>query len=717
MFQTQDILTNESLATETPMGLKFIYNPSVNCYNALSKATKKIPVVEHEVILEKIAQAVKEYDSLENFYQFHQNVFSLGNSVAANTWERLLGLLNTKTTLSPPGNAPLAKDYDLYLCNNKNQVINALEYVESNAEQVYLDTETTGLAAYKGSICLVQLGFVLDGTLIIFLMPSRFIQWEYLNQALIGTTVIVHNLKFDLNQLMAQGVNLHHPDITLVDTMLLYRSFYPGLLIGNSGLGDILAGQYPVKLDKRYQKLAFNRDIYGFEMIDYAACDIYALHVIHTNFKNYFRSVPHLEQVQKTFAKFYSIEMEVLKVVQKMEFKGIPLDMDKLNPLADEVTELVNGLTQKLKLTMELATGNPDPNPNSPMQVMAVMEILCKGKVTITSTAEDTIKDYLGNTSLPEDFREFVEQFMEYKKQTKLLSFLTKLPTEINPETGRVHASFNHSGTATGRFSCNNPNMQQIPRDGRMRELFAAPKGKKLIVADYSQIELVIAAQITKDKVMTDAYNQGLDIHKITGALVSGKELSEVTKADRQLAKAVNFGLIYGMGAKKFVIYAKTSYGVEVEFQQALDFKEKFLSKYQGIAEWHKLSSMEQNYYIIPPAMTLSGRLRLFRHPIVGGQSMGGFSFSAYVNSQDQGTGADMVKISLILLDQLLDNSRAYPILTVHDEIVLEADEDYVEEATKILESVMLHAAYLFIKDMPVNAEAGVGDNWLTAKP
>lgn len=909
-FQHTDLLTHDPVTYGTSVGY-FVAQTSMSTYNSLRKTTKEVEVVQYELILEKLSNCLKEYSALDNFTQYHQTVLSLGNSTAAYGFDRLISLYNPPEVKHKVNSFPLCTDYSLYLVETSEQFLNI---VQKSPDLVYVDTETIGLRPFKGSVKFLQMGFIEGDTLKIFLCPSPVVDWKALDNWFKGKSLVFHNLKFDMHQLVAQGVNLLHPSIKLVDTMIMYRVFYPGILVGNSGLNDIISGQYPIQLDKRYQKLSFNRASYCFDMVDYAACDIYALHIIHSNFVNFHKQVTYLDSVVSSFDFFYELEMETLKNVFKMEAIGISLDFSKIESLFDSFTETVERLKAELLNYM-----GDSANPNSHAQVMKTMLQLANQKVTIDSTQAKDLEKLLGVQSTPNELKTFIKLFLEYKKTAKLLSFVTSLPLEINPETKKIHASFNHSGTATGRFSCiaegekvigvgweksiedvnvgdlvysytangtvtikpvtakynngvkncvsvewvsvgnhkrgnlictadhklrltsgewvkaeelvagqrlthlrkvkqttgrirlyganyyqeveeqcikreyfkasnkmhihhsdtvdqaakrlgvgtrtlkqqcknrgiayenhkvisvtyvgyrqvydlevqdthnfiaseicvhncNSPNMQQIPRDSRMRDLFTASPGCNLIVADYSQIELVIAAQITQDTTLLEAYKTGIDVHKLTASKLLNKPIEEVSKSDRQLAKAVNFGLVYGMGAKKLVIYAETSYGVSMSLEEAERFRYTYLNDlYPGVQAWHKRSSEELNFYICPPAVTLMGRNRLFRHPILG-QAQNGVGFSAYVNAQDQGTGADIVKLALMLLDKTIDKSQAYPVLQVHDEIVVEATEEYTEQAKILLDQAMVYAGKLLIKDIPVAVEVGVGKTWAEAK-
>lgn len=704
-FQHFDVTTSEPITKKTVIGHRLIRHKA-HTFNSLSKSTKKIPVVEYETVFSKLSNIYLNAPKMEVMQNYHEFVMGLNNPIALRSWQRLLSLYQSyKPYERVVGTYTTIQDSVVYLIETQEQFMSAMN---ADINLVYCDTETTGLKAYKGSVRMLQFGYIVEGTLRVFLCPGDVVQWQQFSDWLQGKSVVFHNLKFDMHQLVAQGVDLLHPSITLVDTMIMYRTYYPGILIGMSGLNDIVKGQYGIELDKRYQKLSFNRDSYCLDMVDYAASDILALYIVHSNFVNYYKALEHLDQVVNGFPLFYSMEMETLKIVYKMEAKGVQLDSSLIADLEQEFSTKIADIKDYLVEILNAKSGRTDSNPNSPMQVMSAMKV--------SSTQASELEKLLALNTTSEELKEFIKKFIEYKSLVKLMSFITALPLEVNPDTQKIHASFNHSGTSTGRFSCSSPNLQQIPRDARMRKLFKASPGCKLIVADYGQIELVLAAQITKDETLCNAYKSGLDVHKLTASRLMGKDISEVTKQDRQLAKAVNFGLAYGMGAKKLVIYAETSYEVKMTLEEAEKFRNIYLNDlYPGLKDWHTRSSQEMNYYIQPPSVTLMGRSRLFRHPALGSHQ-GGIGFSAYVNAQDQGSGADIIKIALMTYEQLVDSSKAYPIMQIHDEIVVESTEEYVQEAYDLLLKAMHYAAKVIIPDLPVTIEAHIGNNWAEAK-
>ena len=292
---------------------------------------------------------------------------------------------------------------------------------------------------------------------------------------------------------------------------------------------------------------------------------------------------------------------------------------------------------------------------------------------------------------------------MEYKKLSTLVSvFFEPLPRATSVKTGRIHTNYWQLGAATGRFSCSGPNFQQVPRDAGVRACFVAEDGNKLVIADYSQIELRIAAEISEDQRMTEAYRNDADLHRLTASLVQGMSLDEVTTAQRQAAKAINFGLIFGMGPRGLKYSAKHSYDVEMTLAEAKTFRNRFFEVYSGIRAWHRKSEQELKY--TNKQRTLCGRRFIWKDIPP--------SFTVFINRQVQGTAADIAKIALGELPSALKKSEAKIIAMIHDEIIIEVPEANAVEAAQRLQQTMEAAGREVLKQVPVVAEARIADSW-----
>ena len=248
-------------------------------------------------------------------------------------------------------------------------------------------------------------------------------------------------------------------------------------------------------------------------------------------------------------------------------------------------------------------------------------------------------------------------------------------------------------------MSCGGPNIQQIPRDKHFRACFSASKGNKLVIADYSQIELRVVAEISRDERMIKAYRNGEDLHRLTASLISGKHIEEVTKEERQSAKAMNFGLVFAMGAKGLQSYAKETYDVDMTLEQAEQFRNRFFHAYQGVAAWHK--RLKNN----PPlqSRTVAGRKHVY-----GGHS----GLSGLCNTPVQGSAADIIKNALGMLVDKLDNTNTKIVAVVHDEIVLETERNQAPEVANILKETMEKAGAQYLRLVPLLAEVQIADNW-----
>jgi DNA polymerase-1 len=263
---------------------------------------------------------------------------------------------------------------------------------------------------------------------------------------------------------------------------------------------------------------------------------------------------------------------------------------------------------------------------------------------------------------------------------------------------GRVYAKWLQCGSRAGRMACSGPNLQNLPRDRRYRRCITAPPGRVLVKADYSQIELRIAAKVSGDARMMAAYRDGQDLHTLTARSILGK--SDVTRADRQLAKALNFGLIYGAGADTLRTYARTSYGVELTEAEARQHRRAFFATYPGLRRWHAQAGQTGDRVL--ETRTLAGRRR--RNVA---------RFTEKLNSPVQGTGADGLKAALALLWERRDECPgAMPVLAVHDEVVVECDAGQADAVVAWLKQAMLDGMAPLVEPVPVAVEVQVSRTW-----
>jgi len=428
----------------------------------------------------------------------------------------------------------------------------------------------------------------------------------------------------------------------------------------------------------------------------YAAEDADVTLQLHQVFSSKLLKEPKLKSVLET------IEIPLISVLARMERNGV-----LINPvmLKNQSSELENRLFLLDKEIIAIAGG--EFNLNSPKQLQAILfnklnlPILQKTPTGQPSTADAILQELALEYPLP-------KLIIEHRSLSKLISTYTKkLPEQINSETKRIHTSYNQTGAATGRLSSSDPNLQNIPvrtaEGRRIRQAFIAAKGYKLISADYSQIELRIMAHISKDPSLLNAFMQDLDIHSATAAEVLAIPLEKVTHEQRRSAKAINFGLIYGMSA--FGLAKQLGESREI----AQSYIDRYFERYKGVKAYMdttRAKAHQQGY-----VETLWGR-RLYLPEINSSQVMRMRAAErTAINAPLQGSAADIIKRAMIALDHWLQIHpiKAKMIMQVHDELVFEVIESEVEQFTDIIRSHMMNAAIL---EVPLLVAIGVGDNW-----
>jgi len=407
-------------------------------------------------------------------------------------------------------------------------------------------------------------------------------------------------------------------------------------------------------------------------------------------------AVPSLESVYR------DIEMPLVPVLARIEANGVSIDMAELKRQSSDLSARMLAAQQK---ATELA--GHTFNLDSPKQLQAVLfdelglPALVKTPKGQPSTNEEALEAIAEQHELP-------RVILEYRGLAKLRSTYTdKLPEMINPDTGRVHTSYHQSGAATGRLSSSDPNLQNIPirtDDGRrIRQAFVAPPGRRLMACDYSQIELRIMAHLSEDPGLVRAFEQGADVHRATAAEVFGRALEEVTPNERRAAKAINFGLMYGMSAFGL---AKN---LGIDRGQAQDYVALYFSRYPAVRDFMermRVQAREQGY-----VETLFGR-RLYLNDIhARNQGLRAGAERAAINAPMQGTAADIIKRAMVSVDGWLQghSDKAKMILQVHDELVFEADADFIDTLRGEVEQRMASAASLRV---PLVVDTGIGENW-----
>ncbi|AJO75820.1 MULTISPECIES: DNA polymerase I [Pseudomonas] len=397
------------------------------------------------------------------------------------------------------------------------------------------------------------------------------------------------------------------------------------------------------------------------------------------------------------------IEMPVVPVLARIERQGALVDADLLGVQSIELGDKMVALERE---AFEIA--GEEFNLGSPKQLGVILydklglPVLKKTAKGQPSTAEEVL------AKLAEDDYPLPRVLMQYRSMSKLKSTYTdRLPEQINPRTGRIHTSYHQAVASTGRLSSSDPNLQNIPvrtaEGRRIRQAFIAPPGYKLLAADYSQIELRIMAHLSRDEGLMNAFRNNLDVHTATAAEVFKVDLENVSSDQRRSAKAINFGLIYGMGAQKL------GKDIGVDTKTAKAYIDTYFARYPGVREYMdrtRAQAADQGY-----VETLFGR-RLYLPEINSNkpQERAGAERTA-INAPMQGTAADIIKKAMVAVDNWLATSGldAKVILQVHDELVLEVREDLVAQVSEEIRGYMSNAATL---DVPLLVEVGVGSNW-----
>ena len=569
------------------------------------------------------------------------------------------------------------------------------------AGPIGLDTETTGLDPRTARVRLIQIAAGEDVAVIdVFALPAPRADLAPLFAALAGKEIIGHNLQFDLRMLSPLGF----VPGSVFDTMLSSRVLYAGRRDTTGarfkhGLGDVVARELGRELDKGQQKADWSGPLTPAQ-IRYAEADAAVLLPLAAALKEKLAAAG-LSAIAET-------EMRALPGIAW----AVPITVDV--PAWRALADLAESERQRLADEMDTLAPNPAGLPgmetrnwDSPQQVL---EAFTQVGVSVEATDDDT----LAGVSHP-----LAAKLREYRACAKRVGTYGRAWIEAHAAGGAVLASWNQLGAESGRMSCSNPNLQQIPRGSEYRRCFVARPGCVLVKADYSQIELRIAAKVANEPVMIAAYKDGRDLHTLTAARVLGKPEADVTKSDRQLAKAVNFGLLYGMGWKSLKGYAKANYGVTLTDAQARNYREAFFRAYPALRRWHSrvgadvTARFETDPTCTHEVRTLGGRRRVL--PVAKRSADG----SLYANKQDalntpvQGTGADGLKAAIALLwERRAQCPAAVPVLFCHDEIVLEVPEPDAERAAEWLRACMVDAVAPLLAPVPLEVEGTVGRSW-----
>lgn len=509
---------------------------------------------------------------------------------------------------------------------------------------------------------------------------------------------IGQNLKFDRGIMENEGIELNgiHFD-TMLESYVLNS-------VSNRHDMDTLAEKHLNHKTTTFEEIAGKgKGQLTFNQIEVEQATLYAAEDADITLLLHQALYPQIEAIEPLKHVYRDIEMPLVPVLSRMERKGVLIDAQVLAVQSQEITQR---LAEIEKETFALA--GQEFNLSSPKQLQEILfdklqlPVIKKTPKGAPSTNEEVLEELAHSHELP-------RLILEHRGLAKLKSTYTdKLPLMVNSKTKRVHTSYHQAVTATGRLSSRDPNLQNIPvrnEEGRrIRQAFIAREGFKIVAADYSQIELRIMAHLSQDKGLLDAFAQGKDIHRATASEVFGIPLEEVTSEQRRSAKAINFGLIYGMSAFGL------SQQIGVERREAQRYMDLYFERYPGVLDYMERTrkqASEQGY-----VETLDGR-RLYLPEINSKNAIRRkASEREAINAPMQGTAADIIKKAMIAVDHWICNEcpdDVHMIMQVHDELVFEVRGSYLEKANTMIHKLMEGSMELAI---PLKVEVGVGNNW-----
>ena len=592
-------------------------------------------------------------------------------------------------------------DTPAYKRINTPEELRAMVAELKQLQAIGFDTETTDLNPYRGRLRLLQLAAP-DGVRIIDL--NRFADADMKESAALAPlrellraprpVKIAHNAKFDAKWTKhTLGVELGG----VFDTLLASQLIAAGDQEDRHGLEAVAARYLNETIDKAERLSDWNITELSDAQLQYAAVDAAVLLPLREKM---------IERLKaEDLVRCAQLEFECVLPLAAIELSGIYLDKERWREQLAIVEKKRATLAEELQemLAEESAQGSffgpqrVDINIDSHVQLTRALKRL---NVPVPDSTRNWKLQPLA-AAYP-----VVAKLLEYRTvQKALTSYGENILNEINPTTGRIHADFRQIGAPTGRMACTNPNIQQVPHDIAYRRCFRAPEGRKLIISDYSQIELRILADFTGDQGFIDAFNSGADLHRVTAAQVFNVKLEDVNAEQRSFAKRLNFGVVYGIGAQRFATMTGLSQA------EAEDILRRYFSTYRALDAWLRDAARQAVRERTAPR-TVAGRLARFRFDTEDRQAVS-LAQRNGKNSPIQGSSADILKRALRLLHDSLRDTSACIVNIVHDEIVVEADADQSQEIAKKVEDAMCAAGEEYVKRVPVKVETEVADEWV----
>lgn len=617
----------------------------------------------------------------------------------------------TDTTVTPAGERDSA-GFAYQLCTDDTSAGEAI--VAAVAEPVIgFDLETTGLDPLTARARLAQIATKAK----VYIIDLWQVDPSCLSPLFTGDgpQIAGHNLKFDLSFVAQLGFELNSGR-KCFDTQLAGQLLHAGLEHpkGTYSLAGTVKRHLGITLDKELQTSDWSADSLSEDQLAYAAKDAAILLPLVEKLKVELQ-IAGLEHIA-------DIEMRCIPLLAHMTLKGIGIDTAAWSKLADDAKTTAETLRARLD-------GMVGPGVNvlwsSPAQILPYLR--SQGH-KVASTDELTLRSIADKEPIAPVLLELRDAATRVSKSGN--DWLT---THVSKVDGRVHASYNQLGTDTGRMSCDKPNMQNIPRDPRYRACFVPPPGRKFVKADYSQIELRIAAQYSGDEVMLDAYRRGIDLHNNLGAAIYSVVLEQVDRDQRQMAKSANFGLLYGAGVGTFKDYCARQ-GQYITEDTAASIRETFFATYPGLRLWQKAqgnledeAEPEEDEDYLGESLTHKLRRRaearkaaydkprgtLATRTMMNRRRLNIDKYTEKLNTPVQGTGADILKLALATLwEDRHAFPTAFPVVIVHDEIMYECDDNDAESLAPWLQRHMEAAGNTVLTQVSCVAEPEVKQNW-----
>ena len=625
-----------------------------------------------------------------------------------------------------------------------NYITTAREFKEAvdlliTEPKVCLDFETTGLQAGIAKPRLLQLCSadlsLKERTIHVFDLFKYTDQEELKELVETRGMVIGHNLNFDFQFLLALGIDFKNKVFDTYVAERILRSGFKEKRISpqaktvyfadvSCSLQAVIQRRFEKEISKEQRLTDWSTRELTPAQIEYAATDVDILPDL---------AASQLKELrEENLIEIYSLESKCIRPVARMCYRGFGVDLKKLKKLhqdiqgklKDKTTEFVTQLDNRLPLENKLPRDEDknlligkkpkkEFNPGSPTQIVNAFT-LCG--IDLPKDA-NTEKPTLNQVALSE-FDSNDETLKIYRARAKIetrLEHVNKLLTNVNPVTHRIHSGYNQVGANSGRFTSRGApktsktkqktvfavNIQQIPKKKDFRECFVPAPGHKLVICDWSQIELRLGAELINIPQMKQAFINGIDLHTMTASLIHRKDLEEVTKEERQDGKTLNFALLYGMGYRKYKTYAAQSERI-LTLSEARIAHAAFHNAYPRLRLWHqeRASLVNEGWAYI---RTACGRRRLLSYDDA--------TMMCSANTLIQGSGSDILKIAIAELNPYL-NESVHLVACIHDELVLEVRENLAPKFKTILENIMIVAAKTVLQSVPALADANVGDSW-----